>query len=312
MRNIGIGQVLVLLLLCFLLFGDAIRLKKSLSKFLSSIVSDFRKKRNWTPDFWFWKPLFCRWTIFLRKALKSISLYRYYLEIKFRVVLLFMVWLTTFLVSYFFKEALLYIITTTGSLGSLSYIFTGITEVFSVYILLFFFIANQVSFLYFSYYVFLFILPSLTCFESTFLVFTVTVFYSLFFLSFLVFSTLLFPLSWDFFLSFQQFEVLNSFSLEFEAKLSEYSIFYTRFYIACFFYFQVFLVPILFLKFMKNSVQFYFRYRKLFCYFGVLFSTLLTPPDVLSQVFFSLIIFICCEILVYCFVLKRCFSSVAN
>ena len=240
------------------------------------------------------------------------SLYYYYLEIKSKCVLLLTVWSTTLLVSYFFKEALLYIVTTTYSLDLLSYIFTGVTEIFSVYIMLLFFIANQVLFLYFLYYLLLFILPSLTYLESTFLVFTVVTFYFLFFLSFLFFNKFLFPLSWDFFYSFQQFEVLNSFSLEFEAKLSEYSIFYTRFYIACFFYFQVFLVPILFLKFMKNSVQFYFRYRKLFCYFGVLFSTLLTPPDVLSQVFFSLIIFICCEILVYCFVLKNVFSSVAS
>nr|UXN44154.1 SecY-independent transporter protein [Navicula sp.] len=193
------------------------------------------------------------------------------------------------------------------SYGSLSYIFTDVTEIFSVYILLLFFIANQALFLYLSYYVLLFILPSLTYFESTLLVFTAAVSYLLFLLSFLVFSMFLFPLSWDFFFSFQQFEVLSSFSLEFEAKLSEYSIFYIRFYFVCFLYFQAFLIPILFLKFIKSSIQFYFRYRKLFYYIGVLFSTMLTPPDVLSQVFLSLSIFVCCEILVYCGVLKKCF-----
>nr|YP_010377412.1 Sec-independent protein translocase component tatA/E [Navicula tsukamotoi]QYB23099.1 Sec-independent protein translocase component tatA/E [Navicula tsukamotoi] len=65
MRNIGFGQILVLILLCFLLFGDVSRLKEKLLKFCNSIGKKFRKKRNWTPDFWFWKPLFCRWTIFL-------------------------------------------------------------------------------------------------------------------------------------------------------------------------------------------------------------------------------------------------------
>ena len=234
------------------------------------------------------------------------------MEIKSRSVLLFTVWVTTFLVSYFFKEALLHTITTTYSYGSLSYIFTDVTEIFSVYILLLFFIANQALFLYLSYYVLLFILPSLTYFESTLLIFTAAVSYLLFILSFLVFSMFLFPLSWDFFFSFQQFEVLGSFSLEFEAKLSEYSIFYIRFYSVCFLYFQAFLIPILFLKFIKSSIQLYFRYRKLFYYIGVLFSTMLTPPDVLSQVFLSLSIFVCCEILVYCGVLKNAFSSVTN
>nr|YP_010377411.1 Sec-independent protein translocase component TatC [Navicula tsukamotoi]QYB23098.1 Sec-independent protein translocase component TatC [Navicula tsukamotoi] len=235
------------------------------------------------------------------------NLYYYYLEIKFRGILLLIVWLTTFLVSYFFKEALLHIITNIHLFDSFAYIFTDVAEVFSVYIHLLFFTTNQILVLYFFYYVLLFVLPSLTYFESTFLVFILLAFYFLFFLSFLFFNTFLFPLSWNFFLSFQQFKVLNSFSLEFEAKLSEYSIFYTTFYFVCFLYFQVFLIPILFLKFIKNSVQFYFSYRKFLYYFGVLFSTMVTPPDVFSQVVFSFSIFICCEILVYCFVLKKCF-----
>jgi hypothetical protein len=54
MRNIGIGQILVLLLLCFLLFGDFSSLNKSFKKILidsgklinSYLSKNDRKKGN--------------------------------------------------------------------------------------------------------------------------------------------------------------------------------------------------------------------------------------------------------------------------
>ena len=69
MRQIGFGQVVVLLLLCFLLFGDfnklKIKLLESSSVIFSFLSKSSRKKGSWTPDLWFWKPLFCLWTILL-------------------------------------------------------------------------------------------------------------------------------------------------------------------------------------------------------------------------------------------------------
>ena len=50
MRNVGFGQFLVLLLLCFLLFGDLNRLKKKLVEiskmFEKRFVDKYRKKRD--------------------------------------------------------------------------------------------------------------------------------------------------------------------------------------------------------------------------------------------------------------------------
>lgn len=45
MRNIGFGQILVLLLLCFFLFGDFISLKKKLID-LSKNVNSYISKKN--------------------------------------------------------------------------------------------------------------------------------------------------------------------------------------------------------------------------------------------------------------------------
>lgn len=45
MRNIGLGQILVLLLLCFLLFGDFSSIKKSFID-VSKSINDFLFKNN--------------------------------------------------------------------------------------------------------------------------------------------------------------------------------------------------------------------------------------------------------------------------
>jgi hypothetical protein len=45
MRNVGFGQFLVLLLLCFLLFGDFVRVKKKLIE-LSSIIMTFLSNKS--------------------------------------------------------------------------------------------------------------------------------------------------------------------------------------------------------------------------------------------------------------------------
>lgn len=50
MRNVGLSQFLVLLLLCFLLFGDIVRVKKKLIELSRSVMTflsrNVRKKGN--------------------------------------------------------------------------------------------------------------------------------------------------------------------------------------------------------------------------------------------------------------------------
>jgi Sec-independent protein translocase protein TatA len=46
MRNISFGQILVLLLICFLLFGDFVSVKKKLIGFVKKSVGFFFKKNR--------------------------------------------------------------------------------------------------------------------------------------------------------------------------------------------------------------------------------------------------------------------------
>nr|YP_010119676.1 Sec-independent protein translocase component tatA/E [Pseudo-nitzschia cuspidata]QRC12168.1 Sec-independent protein translocase component tatA/E [Pseudo-nitzschia cuspidata] len=59
--RISIGQIIILLTISFLLFGDIQSLKKKLKDLLKEIKiflkDKTRKKGTWTPDLRFWKPL---------------------------------------------------------------------------------------------------------------------------------------------------------------------------------------------------------------------------------------------------------------
>ena len=233
----------------------------------------------------------------------------YYLEIKNRILLLIVTWASVILVSYIFKEVLLYVITNQDlgtKFDNTSYfIFTDVSEIFSVYVFLIFFIVKQVSVIYLFYHLLIFIYPGLTKFEYNYSILIFKTVGFLFFFSVVVFNKFLFPLSWSFFLSFKDFDMLKSLTLYFEAKLNEYLMFYVTFYYVCVLYFQIFSLVVLLFKYLGNKLIIYKRFRKFFYYLCVIFSTTITPPDVFSQLVLSFSLILSCEILVYCFTLKN-------
>jgi sec-independent protein translocase protein TatC len=228
----------------------------------------------------------------------------YYLEIKNRSLLLIFTWLSIILVCYIFKEVLLYSITSDLGIDVSYFIFTDIVEVFSAYTLLILFIGNQFLVLYLFYHLLAFTLPGLTIFETNFTIFTFYASVIVFFFSVILFNTFLFPISWDFFLSFKKLDTLKTFSLYFEAKLIEYIMFYIKFYYLCFLYFQIFLFPILLFTRVKYPFYVYKNFRKFLYYLCLIFSTSITPPDIFSQLSLSMFLIIFCEILTYGFALK--------
>ena len=229
--------------------------------------------------------------------------YRYYTEIKSRILLLFISGMLILLVGYIFKEVLLSIIVDLyckGPSTELSYfIFTDIAEIFNVYVYLILFVAKQILFFQILYHLLIFLVPGLTKLEyKHLLVFFLTSSF-LFFFAVILFKKILFPFSWTFFLSFKNFVDFKSFTLHFEAKLLNYVMFFINLYFSCILYFQFFLVPISFFIYFKIDLSTYKRFRKFLYYGCILFSTLVTPPDLTSQIVLSLILIIGCEILVF-------------
>jgi Sec-independent protein secretion pathway component TatC len=113
------------------------------------------------------------------------------------------------------------------------------------------------------------------------------------------------PLTWSFFFSFQDIISNKFIPLHFEAKLNEYLNFYTSLYYVCVFYCQIFTVLFFILSYFDGSIKIIRKSRKLYYYFFIVFSTLITPPDVFSQVFISLGLIITYELFILNFMLKN-------
>lgn len=231
--------------------------------------------------------------------------YFYLLELKYRISLILISWFSIIFVCYFYKEILLFLFVSFSNYASLSeskpyFIFTDVTEIFSVYIQLTFFIANQIILAQLFYNILIFLSTSLYEFEYINLKFVFKTLILSWIASTFFLNKIIVPLSWQFFLSFHKQQTnLPAVSLFFEAKLNEYFNYYINLYFVCLINCQLFILLILFLNNLNKDLNQIKTFRKIFYFTFVVFSTLTTPPDVLSQLLLSFVLIIIYEILIF-------------
>lgn len=190
------------------------------------------------------------------------------------------------------------------------FIFTDVSEIFSVYIVLIFFICNQVILFCLFYHILIFLLPGLYYYESIYFLFLCRTSLCLFVFSIFICNKFLFPLCWDFLLSFQNFEVLKLTALYFESKISEYFLFHISLYYTCVFYFQILIIIFIIFDFLYvKEIIIFKNFRKIFYYIFFIFSTFITPPDVFSQLYISLFFIFSYEILVFYYICYKIYNN---
>nr|BBC77510.1 Sec-independent protein translocase component TatC [Nitzschia sp. PL3-2] len=227
-------------------------------------------------------------------------IYKYYTEIKNRTLLVITAWIFSLIITYTYKEAILFIlIDLNNSFIPVStkpyFIFTNVTEIFSVYIELSIFLANQLTIIILVYQILMFFSLGLYQKEFKRLKFTIQLFIISWVVSSIALHQILIPLSWKFFLSFQNSLNLNQpISFFFEAKLVEYFNFFISLYYICLINCQAIAILIVILTSLDKRLKKMFR--KLFYLIFVVFSTIITPPDVLSQICISGILIIIYEL----------------
>ena len=228
---------------------------------------------------------------------------KYYKEIKNRVIILFLAWLNCLNICYYYKEKMLLIVVNSDGLfletsNKPYFIFTSITEVFYIYFEIVIFVSNQVTIIILFYQFFMFLSLGLYHFEFK----KLQLIFQTFFISWILCSVILLkvfiPLSWSFFLSFQKnLTSIQSIPLFFEAKLSEYLQYFISLYYICLTSCQFFTILAIVLTTLNNKLQ--KALRKIFYLIFVVFSTVITPPDVLSQVIICFILILVFEILIF-------------
>jgi sec-independent protein translocase protein TatC len=238
----------------------------------------------------------------------------YISEIKNRLTLLFLTWCSIISIGYFYKEILLFLfieseIIKNNEFKIYYFIFTDVTEVFSVYVKLILFISFQILCIYLFYHCFTFLSHGLFIFEYYYLKFLLQIIILIWFFSIIMSKYILIPTMWDFFLTFKNSSYM---SFHFEAKLNEYLEFYIELYYLFIAYCQVFTLLFIYFISIKNNILLIKNSRKLFYYFFVLFSTLVSPPEVISQLALSFILIFFFELFVFIFIFKFTSSWVTN
>ena len=196
---------------------------------------------------------------------------------------------------YYYKDVLLFLVTQMHLNDSDFYfIFTDVTELFSVYFGLILFFSIQVTIWFLFYHIFSFFCPALYLHEFKFIDFIFYSVTSFWCFSGLLASYILIPFGWDFFLSFQTQQ-----GFYFEARIGDYFKFYTNVYFLCLVYCQLFTVLFFFLTDIQKSYTYLKKYRKLYYYLFLLFSTLMTPPDLFSQILTSSFMILTYELVIF-------------
>ena len=223
---------------------------------------------------------------------------KHILELKNRIFLLTITWVSTVFSCYSFKEILLHSIITTFQNLNPYFIITDVAELFNIYLQIIFFIGNQILFIFFLYHSVMFLSSGLykkelqTVKSTTFLISII------FTLSFLITKFLTIPFMNSFFFQYQYtINNMTSIPIFFEAKLKEYISFYINIYFLTLINLSVltsiiYLLNNLYLN-NNNNIK---KIRKLVYFIFLLFSTLVTPPDVISQLLLTLLLIVIYEL----------------
>ena len=195
---------------------------------------------------------------------------QYFLEIRNKFILLAITIFSTLLICYWYKEVLLFLLTQMHiNDENLYFIFTDVTELFSVYLKLIFFFSIQITLWYSFYYLFSFLSTALYSYEFKVISFFLSSSTFFLVLSSLLSSYIIIPFGWNFFLSFQSQQ-----GFYFEARISEYFNFYNNTYILCLIYCQLFTLLFIFLAEIEQNYFYIKKYRKLYYYAFLIFATL--------------------------------------
>jgi len=235
-------------------------------------------------------------------------------ELKARFFLILFSFVFTFVLVYLYKETLLFLIikpnySNLTSSDSFYFIFTSVIEIFYVYIDLVLFFCFQFLALYFIYHLFSFISPALFLKEFKLLYYMIGFLTLSWIILLNLLNFFLIPMFWNFFLSFQ-----NSYSanLHFEAKLNEYLKFYVSLYYL-FLGYAGLLVSLFFLFYYSiNNLKLLKNLRKIFYFSFILLSTIVSPPDVISQVLLSFFCIFTYEVFFIIFLFKFYIKQVTS
>jgi sec-independent protein translocase protein TatC len=215
----------------------------------------------------------------------------YFFELKIRFIYYLINLLSFILLFYLYIYEILYLINYNPT--NLYFIFTNLSEVFSIYIYISLIGGLTLSIPYLFLQILWFLYPCLYIYELKIIKKVFKNGISLIIISNTLFFYIIFPWSWAFFLGFETTIKKTLISIFFENKIKEYLIFFSEFLFLYNFLVLFSIIVYYILTFLKNI----FIIRKFVYIFIIIVGGLLSPPDIFSQLIISLPIIIIYEII---------------
>ena len=233
---------------------------------------------------------------------------KYFFEIRNRTVLIGFSWVVTVMFAYLNKETLLFL-SIKPNLGffkqtSFYFIATNVTDIFSVYLSLTYLVGFQLTFIYFLCHIKAFFMPALYKTEQKKLAFFFKLSFLLWLLGLLLLNKAVLPFCWDFFSSFQN-PSTYSVNIFFEIRITEYLSLYVMTYYITAFVSQCFLILFLLLSILKKKLLFIRSTRKIFYLIFFVIATLITPPDIISQLILGNTFILMYELVIVIIIIKN-------
>lgn len=204
----------------------------------------------------------------------------YFNEIKYRSMYVFYSIIITFIIAYIFKQEVFYILS--KPLGT-HFIYTSLVEAFITHLKIGLLVSIYCTFPLLLYHMWVFILPGLYLYEKKSLRIILLISILLFFLSSQLGYWYIFPVAFDFFLSFQVIGLEKLYHLELQAKMQEYLILNMQLFFSLAFCFQFPIILILLSKLKLITLSWLVQKRKYFYVLAFVLAAIISPPDVISQ-----------------------------
>lgn len=228
---------------------------------------------------------------------KHLFLTNFY-ELKLRVFYILFTFLITFITCYFYCDNILYLLTNSifKYMKSQRFIYTNLIEMFYINIKISLIIAIICLIFILIIHFYLYFFNALYKYEQN-LFKKLVIYNNIIILCIIsIFYYYIIPYAWTFFLYYEN-NLL--FPLHFEAKLTNYLNFLLTILINIFIIFQSIFI-IISLLILNNKINLNFLRKRKFIYtIFLLLGTLLTPPDVASQLLFLIIFIIFYEIFLF-------------
>jgi sec-independent protein translocase protein TatC len=224
----------------------------------------------------------------------------YFVEIRLRFLYSIFACLLSFTLSYFYQCELFYLLTKPFLYFSKHFIFFELTEGLYTMIRISGIISLFTVMPYIFYHIWSFTIPSYYIFERQILKSFLYLFVILFILEFFFVYSIFFPKFCEFLISFEiKPRTLGTFSIELTPRIASYVKIIIEFFSFILFIFQL---PFLFIGlFVKNYINSWHlcEYRKLIFFLCIILSAFLSPPELISQVFLSVLLYCIFEVILF-------------